>query len=183
VKPERDAIAHTKDGAVYAKFWWLFGKTRAELRQAFAPLPRFIATVETSKHRFFTFLHGDILPDNMLIAIAIDDTFHLAVLSSKVHVIWALAAGGRLGMGNDPRYNKTRCFDPFPFPALEEGELKQRIRDLGERLDAHRKRQQELYPDLTLTGMYNVLEKLRAGEVLTAKDKGIHDKGLISILK
>jgi hypothetical protein len=68
-------------------------------------------------------------------------------------------------------------------PALVEGELKQRIRDLGERLDAHRKRQQEQYPDLTLTGIYNVLEKLRAGEALTAKDRDIHDKGLVSVLK
>ena len=43
-----------------------------------------------------------------------------------------------------------------------DGALKQRIRELGERLDAHRKRQQALHPDLTLTGMYNVLEKLRS---------------------
>ena len=40
----------------------------------------------------------------------------LGVLSSRVHVAWALAAGGRLGVGNDPRYNKTRCFETFPFP-------------------------------------------------------------------
>ena len=88
-----------------------------------------------------------------------------------------------MGMGNEPRYNKTRCFDPFPFPALEEGSLKQRIRDLGERLDAHRKRQQELHPGLTLTGMYNVLEKLRAGETLNAKEKQIHDQGLVTLLR
>ncbi len=72
---------------------------------------------------------------------------------------------------------------PFPFPALEEGSLKQRIRSLGERLDAHRKRQQEQHPGLTLTGIYNVLEKLRAGEPLTAKDKQIHDQGLVTLLK
>lgn len=42
------------------------------------------------------------------------------------------------------------------------------IRDLGERLDAHRKRQQELHPGLTLTGMYNVLVKLRSEEPLNA---------------
>jgi hypothetical protein len=78
-------------------------------------------------------------------------------------------------VGNDSDYVKSRCFDSYPFPVLEEGELKQRIRDLGERLDAHRKRQQELYSDLTLTGIYNVLEKLRSGEALTAKDKAIHD--------
>jgi hypothetical protein len=33
---------------------------------------------------------------------------------------------------------------------------------LGEQLDAQRKARQALYPELTLTGMYNVMEKLRA---------------------
>ena len=40
-----------------------------------------------------------------------------------------------------------------------------------------------LHPDLTLTGMYNVLEAIRAGTPLTAKEKAIHDKGLVSILQ
>ncbi len=84
--------------------------------------------------------------------------------------MWALAAGGRLGIGNDPRYNKTRCFDPFPFPAASESQ-KSSIRVLGESLDAHRKRQQALHPKLTITDMYNVLEKLRKNEELTAKDR------------
>ena len=39
-----------------------------------------------------------------------------------------------------------------PHRGLKEGALKQRIRELGERLDSHRKRQQALHPDLTLTG-------------------------------
>jgi hypothetical protein len=93
-----------------------------------------------------------------------------------------LAAGGRLGVGNDPRYNKTACFDPFPFPAATEAQ-QQTIRELGEALDAHRKRQQAAHPGLTITGMYNVLEKLRSGEALTAKEKKIHDDGLVSVLK
>jgi hypothetical protein len=45
------------------------------------------------------------------------------------------------------------------------------------------KRQQAQHPDLTLTGMYNVLDKLRAGEALSAKEKDIHQKGLVSVLK
>jgi hypothetical protein len=36
---------------------------------------------------------------------------------------------------------------------------------------------------LTLTGMYNVLEKLRANEALNAKEKQIHDAGLVSVLR
>jgi hypothetical protein len=58
-----------------------------------------------------------------------------------------------------------------------------RIRALAEELDAHRKQQQAAHPDLTITGMYNVLEKLRSGEALTAKDKVIHEQGLVSVLK
>jgi hypothetical protein len=61
--------------------------------------------------------------------------------------------------------------------------LKQRIRDLGERLDSHRKRQQQQHRGLTLTGIYNVLEKLRSGEPLTAKEKLIHDQGLVTVLR
>jgi hypothetical protein len=177
VKPERDQ--NNRD--TYRLNWWIFGEPRRDFRPALKDLPRYIATVETSKHRFFTFLDQDILPDNRLICFAVSDAFHLGVLSSIVHVSWALAVGGRLE--DRPVYNKSVCFDPFPFPALEEGELKQRIRDLGERLDAHRKRQQEQHPGLTLTGIYNVLEKLRAGEILNAKEKQIHDQGLVTLLR
>ena len=38
-------------------------------------------------------------------------------------------------------------------------------------------------PGLTMTGMYNVLEKLRSGEPLTDKEKTIHEQGLVSVLK
>ena len=57
------------------------------------------------------------------------------------------------------------------------------IRELGESLDGHRKRQQALHPKLTITDMYNVLEKLRAGEPLSDKDRLIHEQGLVSVLK
>lgn len=57
------------------------------------------------------------------------------------------------------------------------------MRELGEALDAHRKRQQAQHPDLTITGMYDVLEKLRSGDALTTKEKKIHEQGLVSTLK
>ena len=118
----------------------------------------------------------------MLIAIGLDDATALAVLSSRFHVVWALAAGGRLGYGNDPRYNKSRCFDPFPFPDATEAQ-KARLRALGEELDAHRKAQAAARPKLTLTAVYNVLEKLRAGERIEGRDKETYDAGLVGILK
>jgi hypothetical protein len=54
---------------------------------------------------------------------------------------------------------------------------------LGEQLDAHRKRQQAAHPELTLTGMYNVLEALRSGAPLSPKERAIHEQGLVSVLR
>jgi len=184
VKPERDAKSQSKDGAGYAKLWWVHGKPRTELRPALAALPRFIATIETAKHRTFQFLDASVLPDNMLIAVALPDALWLGLLSSSVHVAWALATGGTLE--DRPRYNKSRCFETFPFPNDDTGltpDLTTRIRTLAEQLDSHRKTQQAAHPELTLTGMYNVLEKLRTGEALNPKDKLIHTQGLVSVLK
>jgi hypothetical protein len=176
VKPERDQ--NKRDS--YRKNWWIFGEPRGNFRPALANLPRYIATVETSKHRFFTFLDESILPDNKLINIALPDAYHFGVLSSTIHVQWALGYGSQLGP--TPVYVKTTCFETFPFPTASE-EQKARIRDLAEQLDAHRKRQQAAHPELTLTGMYNVLDKLRISQPLNAKEKKIHDDGLVSILK
>lgn len=176
VKPERDQ--NNRD--TYKRNWWIHGEPRKDLRPAIEGLQRYVATVETTKHRTSQFLTGATLPDNMLIAIAIDDAAALSVLSSRVHVTWALTAGGTLE--DRPRYNKSLCFDPFPFPDPTEAQ-KARLRSLGEQLDAHRKAQQKAHPKLTLTAMYNVLEKLRAGERIEGKDRETYDHGLIGILR
>jgi hypothetical protein len=128
----------------------------------------------------FQFLPGGTLPDHSLFAVALEDAFHMGVLSSRIHSVWALVAGSTLE--DRSRWRNNTCFDPFPFPACTDGK-KKRIRALAEELDAHRKQQQAAHPDLTITGMYNVLEKLRSGEPLTAKDKVIHEQGLVSVLK
>ena len=200
VKPERD---HNNRKPI-RELWWRFGWERPVLRKAVAALTQYIGTTETSRHRLFQFLDGSVLADHKILCVALETYLPLGVLSSRIHVIWSLAVGGRLGVGNDSIYNKVQCFDAFPFPALagalspgpspasgrgEQGgagasdaALAARIRDLAEQLDAHRKRQQALHPDLTLTGMYNVLEKLRLGEPLSARDRTVHEHGLVSVL-
>lgn len=79
VKPERDA----NNRVTYRDNWWVYGEPRRELRPALAGLRRYIATVETTKHRVFQFLDASILPDNMLVAVGSDDAFILGVLSSR----------------------------------------------------------------------------------------------------
>ncbi|GAA0566836.1 class I SAM-dependent DNA methyltransferase [Caenispirillum bisanense] len=178
VKPERDL-----NNEEYRRTnWWLFGRKNTDLRTAIAGLSRYIATVETSRFRTFVFLPVGVRPDNMLVCVALDDAYHLGVLSSRIHVVWALAAGARLGVGNDPRYSKSNCFDKFPFP-LPAPDIAQEIRALAEELDAHRKARQAEHPDLTLTQMYNVLEKMRAERPLDEAERRIKDRGLITVLR
>lgn len=178
VKPERDLQT---DKTLREK-WWLHRRNNDDLRFAIKGIQRYIATGQTAKHRVFQFLDGVILPDDKLIAIGLDDAFYLGVLASRVHTTWAFATGGWMGVGNDSVYNKGKCFDAFPFP-LATAEQQAKIRPLAEQLDAHRKRQQAEHADLTLTGMYNILEKIRLGQILTDKEKTIHQKGLVSILR
>jgi len=161
--------------------WHWFGATHQTYRSFKSSLNRIVATVETSKHRVFSFLDNDILADNMIVAIGLDSAWSLGTLSSSWHCTWAIRSGGWLGFGNDPRYSKTRCFDPFPFPDPDDATSAE-IGALAEELDAHRKRGQAEH-GVTLTQMYNVLEKLRANEELDETDRDIHDKALVTTLK
>lgn len=176
VKPERDQNKRSS----YRDNWWIFGEARKDWRAMADGLPRYIATVETTKHRIFQFLDASILPDNKLINIATEKGEHLGIVSSRVHVAWALAKGSTLE--DRPVYPKTQCFETFPFPTASD-EVSRKISALAEDLDNHRKRRQTENEALSLTDMYNVLEKLRAGEKLTTKEKSIHHKGLLSILQ
>ncbi|MCC5780824.1 class I SAM-dependent DNA methyltransferase [Nitratireductor sp. B36] len=178
VKTERD---HNRDRAI-RESWWEFGRPRSEIRPALENLPRYIATVETTKHRVFQFLDASILADNKIVVIALASAVELALLSSRLHVHWATTLGGWLGYGNDPVYIKSRCFDPFPFPDPSDA-LREKLRAAGEELDATRKKVLAEHPDLTMTGLYNVLEKLKSGEALSDKDEDVKTRGLVLILK
>ena len=175
VKPERDQNKR----ASRRENWWIFGEPNPKLRDMLKGLDSYIATVETAKHRVFTKLDKVIKPDNKLLVIALQNDFHLGVLSSKIHTTWSLAAGSTLE--DRPVYVKTTCFETFPFPDATEAQ-KEQIRSIAEQLDAHRKQRQAQHPTLTITDMYNVLEKLKAGEALNAKEQKTHEQGLVSIL-
>lgn len=84
----------------------------------------------------------------------------------------------------DSVYVKTRCFDPFPFPLNPSP----RLTELGERLDAFRKERLAAHDFLTMTGLYNALERVReldagVGEPLSAAERDTYDAGQIAILK
>ncbi len=102
--------------AVRAKKWWRHGRFRPELRASLHGLTHYIATPETAKHRFFVKFPVAVAPEHKLIVIPRQDNATLGILSSRIHCIWAIENGGRLGVGNDPVYNSSLCFETFPFP-------------------------------------------------------------------
>jgi hypothetical protein len=176
VKPERD---RNRDKDIREN-WWIFGRPRTEIRPALAGLRRYIATVETMQHRLFCFLSGDILPDNKLVVVASDDAYVLGVLSSRAHVAWSLATGGTLE--DRPTYPKSRCFDAFPFPEASEA-VKNHVRKLAEELNQTRNAVLAEHVGLTMTSLYNVLEKVRVGELLSPKEETIRTHGRVLTIK
>lgn len=147
--------------------FWQFSEMMPATRRAIAGLSRYIATPETAKHRVFCFVDGAVVPEHPLLAIGLDDAFFLAVLSSRVHASWARATGGTLE--DRPRYNKSVCFETFPFPECERARRAE-IAGLGERLeDCRRALRAEGW---TVTAMYNTgLPALR--EVHAAIDRAV----------
>ncbi len=85
----------------------------------------------------------------------------------------------RKGLYTIPRDGNSNCRQQGILVVANQS----RIRDLGERLDAHRKHQLAQHPSLTITELYNVLDKLRLGLPLSKADKVIHKQGFVSVLK
>jgi hypothetical protein len=113
VKPERDK----NNRELYRKFWWRHAEARPGMRAALLNVSRFIATPHVSKHRLFAWLPTSVLPDQMLLVTARADDATFGVLHARFHELWSLRMCTWLGVGNDPRYTPTTCFETFPFPA------------------------------------------------------------------
>lgn len=108
-------IRHVKDTRT-EKRWWLHERPRPQLRIALNGLPRFILTVRVSKHRLFIWRSGGTIPDTATVAITRADNTTFGILHSRFHELRSLRMGTWLGVGNDPRYTPTTCFETFPFP-------------------------------------------------------------------
>ena len=178
VRPSRESNARES----YRKNWWRFAEARPTLRSALVALTRFVVTARTSRHRVFAFLPAKTVADSKIVCIAISDAFLLGVLSSCFHVVWSDASGGRLGVGNDNSYDKAACFDPFPFPEPTAA-TRANLANTAERLDAHRKSAIARDERVTMTGMYNVVAKLRSGDALTPKERTIHELAACGVLR
>ena len=184
VKPQRDVNrrSHRRDR------FWLYADSCEAMREGLTGLPSYIATCRTSKHRTFIPLNGNVIPDAKIIAITSNSMVLFSALSSRVHVHFSNVNGGWQGVGHDPVYQHSDTFNKFAFPDLSNNPaLQDRLRELGERLDAFRKERLAARDFLTMTGLYNALERYRElnagfGEALSEAERAVHEAGSISVL-
>jgi type II restriction/modification system DNA methylase subunit YeeA len=109
-------VRATNNRQAYAREWWRHVEARQGMHRALKGLSRFIVTPRVAKHRTFSWLEAPTLPDRRLFVFARDDDAFFGILQSRLHEIWSLATASWHGVGNDPTYNATVCFETFPFP-------------------------------------------------------------------
>ncbi len=164
--------------------WWQFRRSGESIRLAISGIYRYLATVRTAKHRYFIFVDQALRAESKNVIVAVDQASAMACLSSRLHVLFSNETGGKQGVGNDPVYQHTETFDPFPFPLA----VSPRLTELGEHLDAFRKERLAAHDFLTMTELYNALERVREldagiGDPLTPAQRDVYDAGQIAILK
>jgi hypothetical protein len=118
VKPERDGNRDAR----FRQFWWRWGRPRGEMREAIRPLSRYLAGIRTGKRPLFVWCENDWCPSDALNVFALEEDFHLGVLSSTAHTAWAWARSSTLR--RDLRYTPTTAFATFPWPESFDEDLR-----------------------------------------------------------
>lgn len=112
VKPERPK---QNDKGAKEK-WWLFTRTRPELRQAISGLDKvLVVNCGATSHLSFAFIKLPMIFAHSLTVFPIDNYCGFCFLQSRTHEIWARFFGS--SMKDDLRYTPSDCFETFPFPA------------------------------------------------------------------
>lgn len=138
----------------YRRRWWIHVEPRPAMRTALVSLSRYLATPILGRHRPFVWLPCEVLPDHQLIAFARDDDYFFGILHSSAHGKWIPAVSSWMGVGNDPRYTPSTCFETFPFPQATEAQ-REAVAEAARVLHETRQSALDADPKLTLTGLYN----------------------------
>jgi hypothetical protein len=148
VKPLRD----TNRRDVRRIYWWRFGENAPKMRAALAPLDQFFAVGEVSKWAIFVPCEKGWLPGKKNKAVASDDFYLLALLSSDVHRQWMHAQKGTLK--GDIAYTHDTIFETFPFPQIVAPAQVQQIRQAMTILNDYRN-EVMLARNCGITDLYN----------------------------
>jgi hypothetical protein len=114
VKPEREAGKDRAETKRLSGKWWLFNRSRSELRAALSSMDWALVTCEVSPHCSFARVSTKSIFAQTLKVFAFDSQVAFAILQSRPHEIWARVFGS--SMKDDLRYTPSDCFETFPFP-------------------------------------------------------------------
>ena len=120
--------------------WWHRRRSGDDVKQAIAPLTRYIGTSQVSKHRYFQYIDAETTPDGTIaIAFCREDDYFLGILESRFHRVWTAAIGTQLReQESGQRYIISECFEKFPFPTPT-GLQRQAVAQATHSLDTQRR--------------------------------------------
>lgn len=114
----------------------------AEIRQ---PESDYLAfpTVSSERREYIPigFLNSKVIASNQIYVIPNANLYHFGILSSRIHMCWVRAVGGR--MKTDIRYSAAICYNTFPIPNLDE-DAKESIANAAREILAVRERNSQL---------------------------------------
>jgi hypothetical protein len=113
VKPTRVGNKDSRAGSL----WWLHKRSNEDMRASLSGVRRYILTPRVAKHRLWVWRDASVFPDSAVALVTRADDTTFGILHSRFHELWSLRMCTWLGVGNDPRYTPTTCFETFPFPA------------------------------------------------------------------
>ena len=153
--------------------WWQFWRPAPALRRALATTRRVLVIPSLAPHLLVSRQPSNLCFDHQLIVITLADPYHLGVLQSRLHAVWARAHGSTLK--TDLRYTPSTVFETFPFPPPPHGhadprqrprsELADRVATCATTFDRLRRAACRKH-DLGLTRLHNHLEQALAGAPL-----------------
>jgi hypothetical protein len=151
VRPEREKNNDPR----FKRDWWLFGRPRGEMRDAVAPLGRYLAGTATGKRLLLCWCQPAWCPSNATNVFAFEDDFTFGLLSSSTHLAWARRWSSTLE--DRLRYTPTTVFAPFPWPYPVEGTQRASVGTVARELAELRTRV-SADGGIGLTQLYNTLD-------------------------
>lgn len=149
--------------------WWQHAEKRPNLRRAIADMDDVLVIARVSNSVMPVRVPTRQIMSEAVAVFVLDSFSDQAILSSSLHLTWAIKYGSTLGTGM--RYTPSDVFETFPRPASTE-----RLAEIGEVLDTER-REIMLRRGLGLTKLYNIIndpETADASDADVARMREIH---------
>lgn len=109
-----------------------------------------IPSVSSEKRQYIPigFMGKENISTNLCMIISNGEPWHFAVVTSRMHMVWVRAVGGRLK--TDYRYSAKLCYNTFPFPNITDKQKENLNLYVFAILDERAK-----YPDKTMAQLYD----------------------------